>query len=262
MRRSSSPRHGPRRRAKSSPTRKNSSATSIRSMPTAPQDRGGGRDIPQTAGQFPLALARPVLCRTEPAELHVPAAASQRHPQPLAVAGLARLAATHGGGYAHVTTRANFQIREIPAERAPSLIEAIQDWGLWTRGSGADNVRNVTGTPTAGIDPQELIDTRPYARAWHFHILNTRTLYGLPRKFNVAFDGGGAIAALEDTNDIGFQAVEVVEGDRRRARRLVPPAARRHHRPQGFRPRHRRFSQTRRFDGDRRCDRPNLHRPR
>jgi ferredoxin-nitrite reductase len=128
------------------------------------------------------------------------------------MAGLALLAETHGGGYSHVTTRANLQIREIPAERAPSLIEAIQDLGLVTRGSGADNVRNVTGTPTAGIDPQELIDTRPYARAWHFHILNSRTLYGLPRKFNVAFDGGGAIASLEDTNDIGFSAVEVVDG--------------------------------------------------
>ena len=128
------------------------------------------------------------------------------------LAGLALLAQSHGGGYAHVTTRANLQIREIPAERAPSLIEAIQDLGLVTRGSGADNVRNVTGTPTAGIDPQELIDTRPYARAWHFHILNSRTLYGLPRKFNVAFDGAGTIAALEDTNDIGFSAVEVVEG--------------------------------------------------
>lgn len=128
------------------------------------------------------------------------------------MAGLALLATSHGGGYAHVTTRANLQIREITAERAPSLLEAIQDLGIVTRGSGADNIRNVTGTPTAGIDPQELIDTRPYARAWHVHILNARALYGLPRKFNVAFDGGGRIAALEDTNDIGFQAVEAVDG--------------------------------------------------
>ena len=92
------------------------------------------------------------------------------------------------------------------------MIEAIQDLGLCSRGSGADNIRNVTGTPTAGIDPQELIDTRPYAREWHFHILNDRSLYGLPRKFNVAFDGAGIIPALEDTNDIGFQAVQVNEG--------------------------------------------------
>jgi ferredoxin-nitrite reductase len=128
------------------------------------------------------------------------------------MAGLALLAETHGGGYSHVTTRANLQIREIAAERAPTLLEAIQDLGLTAKGSGADNIRNVTGTPTAGIDPQELIDTRPFARAWHFHVLNARTLHGLPRKFNVAFDGGGAIAALEETNDIGFSAVEVVEG--------------------------------------------------
>ena len=127
-------------------------------------------------------------------------------------AGLADLAETYGGGYAHVTTRANLQIREIDAKDAVTLVEAVQDLGLCSRGSGADNIRNVTGTPTAGIDPQELTDTRPYAREWHFHILNDRSLYGLPRKFNVAFDGAGSIPALEDTNDIGFQAVQVNEG--------------------------------------------------
>ncbi len=127
-------------------------------------------------------------------------------------AGVADLAERYGGGYAHVTTRANLQIREIKAENAVATIEAVQDLGLCSRGSGADNIRNVTGTPTAGIDPQELIDTRPYTRAWHFHILNDRSLYGLPRKFNVGFDGAGIIPVLEDTNDIGFQAVTVNDG--------------------------------------------------
>lgn len=128
------------------------------------------------------------------------------------LAGVAAAAEDMGGGYAHVTTRANLQIREVEPKNAVNVIEAIQDIGLWSRGSGADNIRNVTGTPTAGIDPQELIDTRPYAREWHYHILNDRSLYGLPRKFNVAFDGAGKIAALEETNDIGFTAVEVAHG--------------------------------------------------
>jgi ferredoxin-nitrite reductase len=127
-------------------------------------------------------------------------------------AGLADLAESYGGGYSHVTTRANIQIREILPKNAVALIEGIQDLGLCSRGSGADNIRNVTGTPTAGIDPQELLDTRPYAREWHFHILNDRSLYGLPRKFNVAFDGAGKIAVLEETNDIAFSAVEVKDG--------------------------------------------------
>ena len=127
-------------------------------------------------------------------------------------AGLADLAERYGGGYAHVTTRANIQIREIEPKNTVPMIEEIQDLGLCSRGSGADNIRNVTGTPTAGVDPQELLDTRPYAREWHFHILNDRSLIGLPRKFNVAFDGAGTIPVLEDTNDIAFAAVEVKDG--------------------------------------------------
>jgi ferredoxin-nitrite reductase len=126
--------------------------------------------------------------------------------------GLADLAESHGGGYSHVTTRANIQIRDILPKSSVALIEGIQDLGLCSRGSGADNIRNVTGTPTAGIDPQELLDTRPFAREWHYHILNDRSLYGLPRKFNVAFDGAGQIAVLEETNDIAFSAVDIKDG--------------------------------------------------
>ncbi len=81
------------------------------------------------------------------------------------------------------------------------------------RGAGADNIRNITGGPTAGIDPQEIYDTRPLGLSLHHAILNHRELYGLPRKFNIAFDGGGAVSALEDTNDIGFSAVRVAAGN-------------------------------------------------
>lgn len=126
--------------------------------------------------------------------------------------GCAALAERHGGGYLHVTTRANLQIREIAPQNAKALLEELSDLGLVAKGSGADNIRNVTGSPLAGIDAQELLDTRPLCREWHFHILNQRVLYGLPRKFNVSFDGAGVSPALEETNDIGFQAVRVVEG--------------------------------------------------
>ncbi len=126
--------------------------------------------------------------------------------------GVADLAQRCGGGYADVTTRANLQIREIDAAHGIEVIETLQALGLTPRGSGADNIRNVTGSPLAGIDSFELIDTRPLASEWHHHILNDRSLYGLPRKFNVAFDGGGRLAVLEETNDIGFQAVRVPAG--------------------------------------------------
>jgi ferredoxin-nitrite reductase len=126
--------------------------------------------------------------------------------------GVASIAEDLGGGYADITTRANLQIREIGPDKPPEVLTRLADIGLTSRGAGADNIRNITGSPTAGIDPQELIDTGPHARALHHFILHHRELYGLPRKFNIAFDGGGRVAVLEDTNDIAFTAVQVADG--------------------------------------------------
>src|SRR6185437_4618532 len=123
--------------------------------------------------------------------------------------GLADLTESLACGHVDVTTRSNLQIREISAGNTADLIMGLCDLGIVNRGAGADNVRNITASPTAGFDPHELIDTRPLARQMHHHILNHRELYGLPRKFNIAFDGGGTVATLEDTNDIGFVAVRV-----------------------------------------------------
>ena len=122
---------------------------------------------------------------------------------------VAAIAEEFGGGYAHVTTRANLQIREIGPRHAQRVLERLAEAGLTSRGAGADNIRNITGSPTAGIDPAELFDTRPLGLALYHTILNHRELYGLPRKFNIAFDGGGSVASLEDTNDIGFRAVRL-----------------------------------------------------
>jgi ferredoxin-nitrite reductase len=127
------------------------------------------------------------------------------------VRGLAD-AADSCGGYADITTRANLQIREIGATQAVDLLQVVQALGLTSRGSGADNIRNITGSPTAGIDPQELLDTRPLCSAMHHYILNRREMFGLPRKFNIAFDGGGRVPVLEDTNDVGFVACKVTGG--------------------------------------------------
>ncbi|MBI2511799.1 MAG: NirA family protein [Opitutae bacterium] len=125
--------------------------------------------------------------------------------------GLADLADECGNGVADITTRANFQLRELPPRSIVRVLTRVSQLGLTSRGSGADNIRNITATPTSGFDARELIDVRPFAHALHHYILNHRDLYGLPRKFNVAFDSGGTISAAADTNDIGFFAVRVTE---------------------------------------------------
>lgn len=123
--------------------------------------------------------------------------------------GLADLADRSAGGMVDITTRANLQLREIPADQAMNILYGIREFGLMSLGTGGDNIRNVTASPLSGIDPHELIETLPIAKQMHHYICQHREMYGLPRKFNIAFDGGGQISALDDTNDIGFHAVEV-----------------------------------------------------
>ncbi len=122
---------------------------------------------------------------------------------------LAGIAADLGGGYADVTTRGNIQIRQIAPRNMVEVLARLSDAALTSRGAGADNVRNITSSPLSGIDPTELIDTRPLARALQLYLLNNRDLYGLPRKFNISFDGAGRVGIATDTNDIGFIATHI-----------------------------------------------------
>ncbi|MGA9670729.1 MAG: NirA family protein [Terracidiphilus sp.] len=126
--------------------------------------------------------------------------------------GLAEMASEWGSGRADITTRANLQIREFQPKDIIRVLNKVQSLGMSSRGSGADNIRNITASPVTGLDPTELYDVAPLAEALHNYILNSRDMYGLPRKFNVAFDNGGAISVVADTNDIGFVAVRVREG--------------------------------------------------
>ncbi len=112
-------------------------------------------------------------------------------------------------GYVQITTRANLQMRLIQPKDTPALVQRIQHVGLHTRGAGADNIRNLTANPTAGVDPHELIDVMPFCAEMGHLIINDRAFYDLPRKFNIAYDGGGLIGTVEDTNDIGCKAVKV-----------------------------------------------------
>lgn len=125
--------------------------------------------------------------------------------------GIAELARRCAGATVDVTTRANLQMREIPAHMPMEVLYGLRDLDITCQGSGADNIRNCTASPLSGIDDCELIETIPLAKRMHQFILANRELYGLPRKFNIAFDGGGRIVSLDDTNDIGFRAANVME---------------------------------------------------
>jgi len=156
-------------------------------------------------GMFHVAPAQPgYMCR-----LRIPAC-KLRGDQ---LAMLGDLAEELAGGYAHITTRGNLQVREIQPENLIRVLQRLYDIGLTSKGSGADSVRNITASPWAGFDPEELIDLTPHALDLHHHILNSRDLHGIPRKFNISFDNGGTVSCVSDTNDIAFLATQVLPND-------------------------------------------------
>ncbi|MEB3360035.1 MAG: ferredoxin--nitrite reductase [Synechococcales bacterium] len=111
-------------------------------------------------------------------------------------------------GSADITTRQNLQLRGIRLEDVPDIFGRLQAVGLTSVQSGMDNVRNITGSPVAGIDAAELIDTRDLVQQVQDMITNggqgNPEFTNLPRKFNIAIEGGRDNSVHAEINDIAF----------------------------------------------------------
>ncbi|WP_321162511.1 precorrin-3B synthase [Nostoc sp. KVJ3] len=122
------------------------------------------------------------------------------------------IADINGAGYVDVTNRANLQVREIHKGINIEVLQYLQNIGLGSFNPVVDHIRNIMTSPTAGIDPEELIDTRPFVQGWDRYISKHPALSELSAKFSVCFDGGGIIRVCDRLNDILFAAV-LVDGD-------------------------------------------------
>jgi len=109
-------------------------------------------------------------------------------------------------GYGHFTTRTNVQFNWIPITQAADvmdLLASVDMHGIQTSGNA---IRNITCEALAGIAPDEIVDTRPFAeilRQWS--TLHPEFAF-LPRKFKIAFNGAAEDRAATGWYDIGIQA--------------------------------------------------------
>jgi len=111
-------------------------------------------------------------------------------------------------GVADITTRQNIQMRGILIEDVPEMFAKFRSVGLTSVQSAIDNVRNITGSPVAGLDADELYDTRELA----IQVQNLLTNNGegnpaftnLPRKFNIAIAGCRDNSTHAEINDLAF----------------------------------------------------------
>ncbi|MDQ2097619.1 MAG: ferredoxin--nitrite reductase [Tychonema bourrellyi B0820] len=111
-------------------------------------------------------------------------------------------------GSADITTRQNLQLRGIRIEDLPDIFRRLKEVDLTSIQSGMDNVRNVTGSPVAGLDADELFDTRELAIEVQDMITNkgegNPEFSNLPRKFNIAIAGCRDNSVHAEINDIAF----------------------------------------------------------
>jgi len=117
------------------------------------------------------------------------------------------------GGVVDITTRQNIQLRGVKIEDAPEIFDGLHSRNLTSFQSGLDSVRNMVGNPLAGIDAEEMVDTRELCNALNDlvsldPVTETRgnpKWANLPRKFNIAVSGSRDDYAHTHINDIGLQ---------------------------------------------------------
>ena len=111
-------------------------------------------------------------------------------------------------GNADITTRQNIQLRGIRIEDLPEIFNRFNQVGLTSVQSGMDNVRNITGSPVAGIDADELFDTRELVQQVQDMITSkgegNKAFSNLPRKFNIAIAGCRDNSVHAEINDLAF----------------------------------------------------------
>lgn len=114
-------------------------------------------------------------------------------------------------GCADITTRAGIQLRGVTLETADGIIRKLNSVGMTSFQTGMDNVRNLTGNPIAGVDPHELVDTRPICQELQSIITNdgkgNPELVNLPRKINFCVSSTRDDFPHTHINDVAFEAV-------------------------------------------------------
>lgn len=113
----------------------------------------------------------------------------------------------------HATTRQDIQIHFVSLDKTPELWAKLEKDSITTREACGNTVRNITASPTAGIDPKELFDISPYAYEMYQYLLRNPICQEMGRKFKIAFSNNEDDTAYAFIHDLGF-IPKIVDGNR------------------------------------------------
>jgi sulfite reductase (ferredoxin) len=117
---------------------------------------------------------------------------------------IADISDEYGSGNLHLTTRQDIQIHYVSLDRTPQLWVDLERDDITLREACGNTVRNVTASPTSGIDPQEPFDVSPYAQATFEYFLRNPVCQDMGRKFKIAFSSSDADTAFAYVHDVGL----------------------------------------------------------
>lgn len=116
-------------------------------------------------------------------------------------------------GNLHITTRQDIQIHYVKLDRTPELWAELEKEEVTMREACGNTVRNVTGSPMAGIDKEEPFDVTPYVDAFFKYFLRNPICQDMGRKFKVSFSSSDADDCLSYMHDLGF-IPKIKDGER------------------------------------------------
>lgn len=126
---------------------------------------------------------------------------------------LGTLSKEFGQNYAEITTRQQLQLHLVEIEQVPAVLSKLETVGLNTKGTGADNVRNICGCPVAGLDQNEVCDATPVLNEVVKLYVGNKEYSNLPRKFNVTITGCASHCTAPEISDIGGVAARNASGE-------------------------------------------------
>ena len=121
---------------------------------------------------------------------------------------LASISRRYDRGYAHVSTRQNFQLNWPTLESVPAILAELAEVDMHCIQTSGNCIRNTTTDALAGVAADELIDPRPVCeliRQWS--TLHPEFAY-LPRKFKIAVSGSRQDRAAIYAHDVGIALCE------------------------------------------------------
>jgi sulfite reductase (ferredoxin) len=122
----------------------------------------------------------------------------------------------------HITTRQDIQIHFVSLDRTPELWAQLAEDDITLREACGNTVRNVTASPTAGIDPKEPFDVSPYAQAVFEFCLRNPICAEMGRKFKMSFSSSDDDTAFSYIHDLGFiPKVKIVDGQEERGFKVL-----------------------------------------